>query len=71
MLPRLATYLGHTDPEHTFWYLPAAPELMALAEQRLDAHLGPRRQRGSRPTASGAVSPRQRYAVCRCAQIPN
>jgi integrase/recombinase XerD len=20
MLPRLATYLGHTDPKHTFWY---------------------------------------------------
>ena len=39
MLPRLATYLGHTDPKHTFWYLSAAPELMALAGQRLDAHL--------------------------------
>src|SRR6266545_5710975 len=39
MLPRLATYLGHTDPKHTFWYLSAAPELLALAGQRLDAHL--------------------------------
>ncbi len=39
MLPRLATYLGHTDPKHTFWYLSAAPELMALAGQRLHAHL--------------------------------
>lgn len=39
MLPRLATYLGHSDPKHTFWYLSAAPELMALAGQRLDAHL--------------------------------
>jgi hypothetical protein len=39
MLPRLATYLGHTDPKHTFWYLSAAPELMALAGQRLEAHL--------------------------------
>jgi integrase/recombinase XerD len=39
MLPRLATYLGHTDPKHTFWYLSAAPELMELAGQRLDAHL--------------------------------
>jgi len=39
MLPRLATYLGHADPKHTFWYLSAAPELMALAGQRLDAHL--------------------------------
>jgi integrase/recombinase XerD len=42
MLPRLATYLGHTDPKHTFWYLSAAPELMALAGQRLDAHLAGR-----------------------------
>jgi integrase len=39
MMPRLATYLGHTDPKNTFWYLSAAPELMALAGQRLDAHL--------------------------------
>jgi integrase/recombinase XerD len=39
MLPRLSTVLGHTDPKHTYWYLEAAPELMALAGQRLDAHL--------------------------------
>jgi len=39
MLPRLATYLGHTDPKHTFWYLSAAPELMVLAGRRLDMHL--------------------------------
>jgi integrase/recombinase XerD len=38
-MPRLSTYLGHTDPQHTFWYLSAAPELMALAGQRLEAHL--------------------------------
>jgi len=40
MMPRLATYLGHTDPKHTFWYLSAAPELMALASKKLEAHLG-------------------------------
>jgi integrase/recombinase XerD len=39
MMPRLATYLGHSDPKHTFWYLSAAPELMAMAGQRLDAYL--------------------------------
>jgi len=39
MMPRLSTYLGHSDPKHTFWYLSAAPELMALAGQRLDAYL--------------------------------
>lgn len=38
MLPRLSTYLGHTDPKHTYWYLSAAPELLALAAERLDAH---------------------------------
>jgi integrase/recombinase XerD len=42
MMPRLATYLGHTDPKHTYWYLSAAPELMALAGYRLDAYLGGR-----------------------------
>ncbi len=38
MLPRLSTYLGHADPKHTYWYLSAAPELLALAAERLDAH---------------------------------
>ena len=42
LLPRLSTYLGHADPKHTFWYLSAAPELLALAGQRLDAHLAGR-----------------------------
>jgi integrase/recombinase XerD len=40
MLPRLSTYLGHSDPRHTYWYLSAAPELLALAAERLEAHLG-------------------------------
>ncbi len=39
MMPRLSTYLGHIDPKHTYWYLSAAPELMALAGDRLHAHL--------------------------------
>lgn len=38
MLPRLSTYLGHADPKHTYWYLSAAPELLALAADRLDGH---------------------------------
>jgi integrase/recombinase XerD len=42
LMPRLATYLGHTDPKNTFWYLSSAPELMALAGQRLDTHLAGR-----------------------------
>jgi len=36
-LPLLSTYLGHTHPRHTFWYLQAAPELMAIAGHRLEA----------------------------------
>jgi integrase/recombinase XerD len=40
MMPQLSTYLGHTDPKHTYWYLSAAPELMGLAGQRLDTYLG-------------------------------
>lgn len=34
-LPLLATYLGHTDPRSTYWYLTATPELLALAAGRL------------------------------------
>lgn len=37
-LPLLSTYLGHVDPKGTYWYLQAAPELLALAAERLDAH---------------------------------
>ncbi len=39
-LSLLSTYLGHLDPAATYWYLSAAPELLALAGQRLDDHLG-------------------------------
>jgi integrase len=38
-LALLATYLGHANPAATYWYLSAAPELLALAGQRLDDHL--------------------------------
>jgi integrase len=38
-LTLLSTYLGHVDPGATYWYLSAAPELLALAGQRLDHHL--------------------------------
>jgi integrase/recombinase XerD len=39
-LPLLSTYLGHVDPGNTYWYLSAAPELLALAADRLERHLG-------------------------------
>lgn len=35
-LPKLATYLGHVDPVHTYWYIQAVPELLQLAAERLD-----------------------------------
>jgi integrase len=41
-LQRLSTYLGHVDPAHTYWYLSAAPELLQLASDRLQRHLGDR-----------------------------
>jgi integrase/recombinase XerD len=36
-LPLLSTYMGHVDPASTFWYLTAAPELLALVADRLDS----------------------------------
>ena len=43
-LPKLATYLGHVDTAHTYWYIQAVPELLQLAAERLDS----RRDRGDR-----------------------
>lgn len=31
----LATYLGHRNIQHTYWYLSAVPELLAIASKRL------------------------------------
>ncbi len=41
-LPVLSTYLGHVNPAATYWYLSAAPELLAAAGERLERHLGSR-----------------------------
>ena len=58
---RLTTYLGHTDPDNTFWYLEAVPELLDLAMARATSNLlrAPRvssdawrAAREARPTAS-------------------
>jgi integrase/recombinase XerD len=35
-MPVLSTFLGHSGPEATYWYLQATPELLALAAQRLE-----------------------------------
>lgn len=37
-IPLLSTYLGHTEPANTYWYLHAAPELLALAAERLNTY---------------------------------
>lgn len=37
LLPRLSTYLGHTNPASTYWYLTAVPELLAHAARMLGA----------------------------------
>lgn len=39
-MPVLSTYLGHVSPAGTYRYLSAAPELMALAAERLDRRFG-------------------------------
>lgn len=41
-LPLLSTYLGHVSPMSTYWYLDAAPELMAEAARRLPSASPPR-----------------------------
>jgi integrase len=38
-LTLLSTWLGHVHPGSTYWYLSASPELLAVAGQRLEAHL--------------------------------
>ena len=35
-LPLLSAYLGHADPAATYWYLQAAPDLMAVVAARLE-----------------------------------
>jgi len=40
VLSLLATWLGHSDAAHTYWYLSATGELMARAAGRLDLNAG-------------------------------
>ena len=37
---RLSAFLGHADPDCTWWYIEAVPELLALAREQADASLG-------------------------------
>lgn len=43
-IPSLSTYLGHREPASTYWYLSAAPELLALAAARRDTAWSAARQ---------------------------
>jgi len=36
---KLTTYLGHTNPADTYWYIQAVPELLDLASRRAEASL--------------------------------
>ena len=36
----LSTYMGHTTPEHTYWYLSATPELLAVSCSRYEIAFG-------------------------------
>ena len=36
---KLVTYLGHTKPANTYWYIEAVPELLALASQRVENYM--------------------------------
>jgi integrase/recombinase XerD len=36
-MAQLSTYLGHSEPRHTYRYLSASPELLVIAAGRLDA----------------------------------
>jgi len=39
-IPLLSTYLGHTLPSYTYWYLTGTPELLRLTSPRLEAIQG-------------------------------
>jgi integrase/recombinase XerD len=39
-MPLLSKVLGHADPKATYWYMQAAPELLALVAERLEPVFG-------------------------------
>lgn len=50
-LPVLSTFLGHSSPESTYWYLQATPQLLTLAARRLEEP-----HRADEPTARDEVN---------------
>ena len=51
-IPALSTYLGHREPASTYWYLSAAPDLLALAAARQDTAWSAARQVTRSPVSS-------------------
>ncbi|GAA1821589.1 tyrosine-type recombinase/integrase [Agromyces neolithicus] len=47
LLPRLSTYLGHTNPANTYWYLSTIPELLAHAARMLGTVQGNMQEAGA------------------------
>lgn len=41
-LPELSVYLGHVQPEDTYWYLSATPQLLQVAANRFEAFIDSR-----------------------------
>ena len=44
-IPALAVYLGHARPQDTYWYLTAAPDVLAPAADRFEAYADARSAR--------------------------
>lgn len=36
LMPRLSTYLGHSAPDSTYWYLTASPALLSIVRRKLE-----------------------------------
>ena len=47
VLPLLATWLGHSEPSDTYWYLTGTAELLAAATERVTCRHGDQQKDGS------------------------
>ena len=54
-LPWLSTYLGHREPRYTYWYLSAAPELLALRRPPARRRQAVSADDARRPDAAGVL----------------
>jgi hypothetical protein len=44
-MPLLSSWMGHSGPGSTYWYISAVPELLALAAAKMTPHAGGGEQR--------------------------